>query len=187
MSVLIAEAGRPLAGPLSHLPGIAGCNRVILAVQDELTGQTQWHAAAAMATRIIGCTTARKTEADDSALVLSEIAKSLSRYPPAIASHVTEHVLETMRFRPTPAEIHEAAKARITDLRIAAAMAEKVIKAHQHMSALRRETMAEREEEARAIAEGRETPSQRRARAAAAAREVIEKIRAAPEVQKRSN
>lgn len=186
VAVLIAEAGRPLAGPLNHLPGIEGCKRVIALVQDTLAGQTQWNEAITLAGRIVGCTAARKTEAEDTALVMSELAKAFNRYPPPVARHVAEHVIETYKFRPTPAEIHEAAKARITDLRVAAAVAEKVIKAREHRSEERRARLQEQEDEARAIAEGRETPKERRARVAAAARTVIEQIRGAPDVHQRS-
>lgn len=185
VAVLIAEAGRPLAGPLNHLPGIDGCKRVIALVQDTLTGQTQWNEAITLAGRIVGCMAARKTEAEDTALVMSELAKAFNRYPPPIARQVAEHVIETYKFRPAPSEIHDAAKARITDLRVAAGVAEKVIKAREHRSEERRARLQEQEEEARAIAEGRETPSQRRARIAAEARTVIEQIRGAPDIHQR--
>lgn len=179
--MLIAEADRPLSGPLSHLPGIEACRQLIEAVQDTLAGQTPWHDGAAMATRIMACTKARPTEAADTGLIVAEIAKALCSYPPAVASHATEHIIATFPFRPTPAEIHTAAKARAQDLRIAAAVAERVIKAREHRSEQRRLAQAEAEEDARAIAEGRETAAQRRARVAAEARGVIDKIRAAPD------
>ncbi len=185
VATLIAEADRPLSGPLNHLPGIEGCRRIITMVQDTMTGMTPWNDALAQATRIAGCTVARNSEADDTSLVISELTKAFCRYPPAIARHVAEHVIETYKFRPTPAEIHEAAKARITDLRVAAAVAEKVIKAREHRSEERRVRLQEQEEERLAIAEGRETPKERRARVAADARAVIEQIRGAPDVHQR--
>lgn len=138
-----------------------------------------------MATRIMACTKARSAEAEDVAVLMSELAKALQQYPPPVAQHATERIIETFKFRPTPAEIHELGKARAGELRAAAIVAERVIAERERRSAARRAAMDEQEETERAIAEGRPTPAERRKQQADAARDLMRGIAAKPDPLRR--
>ena len=72
-----------------------------------------------------------------------------------------------------PADIHEACKARKTEIAIAEGMARKVIAAREEAEAAKRAADDEARETARARAEGRETPQDRRQRLAAEALKLI--------------
>lgn len=169
-----AANGRPIEQASLHpLPSIVGCQRVIALVQDLLREQMTWNPAVAMATRIVSCTVARKTEAEDTAVIIAELARALCQYPADVARHACDRIVETHRFRPPPADVHDIAKERLTQLRCAMTMAERVIAERERRSAMRRAAAEEAEEEARAIAEGRETPAARRARVAQEARDLI--------------
>lgn len=134
-----------------------------------LRSRIGWEHAAGQATRLASVLLAAKSDEMDKALAITELAKAFAGYPAAVAIWTADHLMATRRYRPVPADIHEAAKARMVHLRGAAILAERVANARREAAAERERQDAEAQEEARAKAEGRETPSERRARVASEA------------------
>lgn len=168
IAALNGLAGKPMID-LRHAPSAAECERIAATVPALIRGGTAWDHAAGHATRLASVLPAAKSDEMDKALAITELAKAFAAYPTGVAAWTSDQMMATRRFRPVPADIHEAAKARMVQLRAALILAERVSAALAAAIAERQRQEAEAREEAQARAEGRETPSERRARIAAQA------------------
>ncbi len=158
---------------LRSAPSVVDCRRAASLVPAMLSAGTEWEPAVGHATRLASVLPAAKSDDMDKALAITEMAKAFFEYPQTVAEWTASHLMASRRFRPVPADIHEAAKSRLVHLRAAAIVAERVISARQEAEVERLRLEAEAREEAFAKAEGRETPSERRARIASEARAAI--------------
>lgn len=86
-----------------------------------------WEQAAYQATRLSSVLPAAKADDMDKAMAITEIAKAFATYPAPVAEWAADHLMATKRFRPVPADIHEAAKARLSRLKVALIMADRVV------------------------------------------------------------
>lgn len=173
MTALNRASDHPIDGRLSRLPSLQQCRELAEMLGGALAGRTAWEASAALATRLASVLPAAKADDMDKALAITEMAKAFAVYPATVAHWASDHLMATRRFRPVPADIHEACKARKTEIAIAEGMARKVIAAREEAEAAKRAADDEARETARARAEGRETPQDRRQRLAAEALKLI--------------
>ncbi len=162
---LNAAAGRPLAGSASY-PTDAECSELRELVNRQLGSRTTWEQAAGLATKLAAVLPAAKADGLDRAVAMKELAKAFADQPPAVALFTCDHMLATCRFRPVPAEVRAVAAARRAVLAVAAGVAERVMEARARARREREQRDEEAREEAAAIAEGRETPAERRKRVA---------------------
>lgn len=166
IDLLIARADAPVASSLHALPSDAACRAVLAELRPALALRSEWAIAVGHATRLAAVLPAARADTTTIALAISELGKAFAAYPPAVAQYTADRLMEICRFRPVPAEVHDVAKRRTVDLRIAEAMAERVLEARAAAAEERARRAAEECEEAAARAEGRETPSERRRRVA---------------------
>ncbi len=160
---------------LSMAPSAVLCERISSQVPAMIRDRMPWEQAAYQATRLSSVLPAAKADDMDKAMAITELAKAFATYPAPVAEWAADQLMATKRFRPVPADIHEAAKARLSRLKVALIMAERVAAKRVEAAAERRRREEEAAEEAKARAEGRETPSERRKREV---QEMIDRVKA---------
>lgn len=167
----MAESGAidPRSAPTDE-----NCRLVVSVVPALLADRVAWKDAALQATRLSSVLPAARADLSDKKYAMHEMTKAFGVYPKEVVSWVADHLMATCLYRPVPAEIHQAAKARVTRLRVAEEAARRLVSAREAALVERRRIEGEARDEAQALAEGRETPSQRRARVA---REAIRSVR----------
>ena len=129
IDLLIARADAPVASSLHALPSDAACRAVLAELRPALALRSEWAIAVGHATRLAAVLPAARADTTTIALAISELGKAFAAYPPAVAQYTADRLMEICRFRPVPAEVHDVAKRRTVDLRIAEAMAERVLEA----------------------------------------------------------
>ena len=137
MTALNRASDHPIDGRLSRLPSLQQCRELAEMLGGALAGRTAWEASAALATRLASVLPAAKADDMDKALAITEMAKAFAVYPATVAHWASDHLMATRRFRPA-ADIHEACKARKTEIAIAEGMARKVIAAREEAEAAKR-------------------------------------------------
>lgn len=179
IEALAADADRALsASDLGRAPAPDICWQVLAYGAGPFRRRTAWDMAAAQATRLVAVLPAGRSDDTEEArhATLGEIAKAFASYPPDVVQAAADELMASQRYRPVPAVVHEVCRAIQSRIARAIWQADRVMKARAALQDEQRAKEQEALETRRAIAEGRETPAQRRGRMADQARAMIRGI-----------